>query len=113
MEAEYEGTVTGLPFSRKAQDAVLSISGSLDDQGKIQFHISIEQGTTCNETKGEIGMAVPKPSGKATGQLSAEHNVRTLGVPIGFNPNLPNRVRAWQAPRRSSSRETRPSAVER
>ena len=91
LEAEFEGTVTGLPFSKKAQNAVLSVSGSLDDNGDIQFHLSIEQGTTCNETKGEIGMAVPKPSGKATGKLSADDTTSgRWGVPIGFDPSLNN-----------------------
>ena len=91
LEAEYEGTVTGLPFSKEPQDAVLSVTGSLDDHGKIQFHLGIEQGTTCNETKGEIAMVVPKPSGKATGKISAD-DTRSgrWGVPLPFDPTLSN-----------------------
>ena len=87
LEAEFEGTVTGLPFDRTAQDAVLSVTGSRDDNGAIQFHLGIEQGTTCNETKGEIALIVPKPSGKATGKLSADATTSgRWGVPTGFDP---------------------------
>lgn len=58
FEAEFEGTVTGLPWSKKAQKAVLSISGYRnDDTGDRTLKVGVEQGKTCNETGGEVGLS--------------------------------------------------------
>jgi hypothetical protein len=57
FEAEWEGTVTGLPFSEKKQAAVASLSGYEDLEGNVFLHLGIDQGKTCLEFKGEIGAA--------------------------------------------------------
>ncbi len=57
FEAEFEGTVTGLPWSKKAQKGVLSISGFRnDDSGDRTLKVAVEQGKTCDENGGEVGL---------------------------------------------------------
>jgi hypothetical protein len=89
FEAEFEGTVSGLPFSPKPQNGILSLSGWKAPNGDIVLHFNIEQGTTCDEYKGEFGASNEDHAGKTSGSLKADDTQSgRWGVPDGFDPSL-------------------------
>ena len=89
FEAEFEGTVSGLPFSPKPQNAILSLTGYNTPTGQIVLNFNLEQGTTCDEYKGETGSSNEDKHGKTSGSLSADDTASgRWGLPDGFDPSL-------------------------
>ena len=86
FEAEFEGTVKGLPFAGQGkQPAVATLTGYRDDEGQIVLHFGVEQGFTCNETGGEFGSENSDDPG-GEGDLSADDtDSGRWGLPDGFD----------------------------
>jgi hypothetical protein len=72
FEAEFEGTVTGLPGSKKAQPAVAQLAGGRTESGKLVLKLQIEQGTLCNEDDYLDGGNHQSSAGKSSGSISAD-----------------------------------------
>jgi hypothetical protein len=80
LEAEYEGTVTGLPWDKKRQPAVFSVVGHLDDNGPGEHRAGLD----LLREQGELNFTTN--SGKATGKISADDiHAGRWGFPDGFD----------------------------
>ena len=91
FEAEFEGTITGLPWSKKAQNGIATLSGFKTASGEIVLHFNVEQGTTCDEYKGEFGSSNEDKHGKTSGTLNADNtDSGRWGVPSAFDPSVEN-----------------------
>jgi hypothetical protein len=72
FEAEFEGTVTGLPGSKKAQSAVAQLSGGRTESGKVVLKLQIETGTACNDNDYLDGGNQEGSVGKSSGSINAD-----------------------------------------
>jgi hypothetical protein len=83
FEAEFEGTVTGLPGSKKGQPAVAQLSGGHTESGAVVLKLQIEKGTTCNEDDYLDGGNQENHVGKTSGSINADDT-------FAFRANFPD-----------------------
>ena len=92
-EAEYEGTVSGLQWSKGAQPGVATIAAHNSAKGMV-VSVSFEQGTTCFENAGELTATNandPKWIQAAAGTLAADDIVAGLwNIPAPFDNTASN-----------------------
>jgi hypothetical protein len=83
FEAEFEGTVTGLPFNKQTRNVVAQLTGFHTEGGALVLHLQIEKGQTCLNEKNVLdGGNQESHVGKTSGSLAADDvEVNRLNFP--------------------------------